>query len=82
MSVSSEGTFDACFTENASEEVIKVKSASEVLSPIFKKHETNRIFLKLDCEGAEFKSTSQTRIGWTVASMSRVGDRVAQSVAR
>ena len=55
MSVSSEGTFDDCFAENASEEVIKVKSASEVLSPIFKKHEANRIFLKLDCEGAEFK---------------------------
>lgn len=34
-------------------ETIIVKSASEVLKPLFDKHKNEGIFLKIDCEGAE-----------------------------
>lgn len=58
MSVSSEGTFDTCFSTNVTIERIQLKKASTVLEPIIVEHRRRnkeRIFLKLDCEGAEFK---------------------------
>ena len=55
MSISSEGTFDECINTNAKTEIIEIRRASEVLRPIFERHKENTIFLKMDCEGAEFK---------------------------
>lgn len=55
MSVSSEGTFDACFWGDVRTETIKVKAAADVLSEIFDRHPGIPVFLKCDCEGAEFK---------------------------
>lgn len=55
MSTSSEGTFDSCFPKDATREKISVRRASDTLGPIIGKHEGESIFLKIDCEGAEFK---------------------------
>ena len=55
MSVSSEATFDSCFTKNVTRHVIQLRKATEVLEPILKKHRNEKIFVKIDCEGAEFK---------------------------
>jgi FkbM family methyltransferase len=55
MSVSSEGTFDECINTNTQTENIEIRNASEVLRPIFERHKEDTIFLKIDCEGAEFK---------------------------
>jgi FkbM family methyltransferase len=55
MSISSEGTFDECINTNAKTEIIETRRTSEVLRPLFERHRENTIFLKMDCEGAEFK---------------------------
>jgi len=55
MSISSEGTFDSCFAGRGSEEAIRVRRAADVLGPIIESHPKEKIFLKVDCEGAEFK---------------------------
>ena len=55
MSASSEGIFDTCFPAASNTETIRVLKASEVLEPIIGRHADDDIFLKLDCEGAEFK---------------------------
>jgi FkbM family methyltransferase len=58
MSISSESTFDICFERNLSEERIQLKKASAVLEAIMRRHKADspaKIFLKVDCEGAEFK---------------------------
>jgi FkbM family methyltransferase len=58
MSISSESTFDTCFKQNLSDESIQLKKASAVLEPIMRRHKADspaKIFLKVDCEGAEFK---------------------------
>ncbi len=55
MSVSSEGTFDSCFWGEVSTEIIDLRRASEVISDIVRRHPGVPIFLKCDCEGAEFK---------------------------
>jgi hypothetical protein len=58
MSVSSEATFGSCFNANATDEVIQVKSGSEALRPIIEKHKAQKIFVKMDREGAKFKIMS------------------------
>lgn len=55
MSISSEGTFDSCIQTNVTTEQIQIKKASEIVAPIIRQHPQDRIFLKIDCEGAEFK---------------------------
>ncbi len=58
MSISSEATFDTCFNENVTYEKIRVKKASEVLGPLIHRHmksSGDKIFLKIDCEGAEYR---------------------------
>lgn len=55
MSISSEGTFDTCFRGNINIETIAIKPAAAVLGEIFERHPNVPIFLKCDCEGAEFK---------------------------
>jgi FkbM family methyltransferase len=55
MSVSSEGTFDDCFWGEVRTETIAIKPAAKILGEIFAKHNGVPIFLKCDCEGAEFK---------------------------
>lgn len=55
ISLSSEGTFNDCFDGTDIE--IELKNASEILMPIVEHHKDNgeKIFLKIDCEGAEYK---------------------------
>lgn len=53
-SVSSRGTFDACFKPE-SLETIDIVCASSALEPIFLSCGQDRVFLKLDCEGAEYE---------------------------
>jgi FkbM family methyltransferase len=58
MSISSESTFDACFGTDVTDERIKIRKASAVLEPIIAEHRRLRhekVFLKIDCEGSEFK---------------------------
>jgi FkbM family methyltransferase len=55
MSISSEGTFDSCIATNTKSETIQLRKASEVIGPIVESHAGEKLFLKVDCEGAEFK---------------------------
>jgi len=55
MSISSEGTFDSCLWGDVRTEIIQVKPAAAIMQEIFDKHPGAPVFLKCDCEGAEFK---------------------------
>ncbi|AWI10177.1 FkbM family methyltransferase [Ereboglobus luteus] len=54
MSVSSKSTFDGCFSEYTLENIM-IEDARTALVPIIESHfGKERIFLKVDCEGAEY----------------------------
>jgi hypothetical protein len=54
MSVSSKNTFDECFVPESIEK-IQIEIADIILAPLLKEHEQGRVFLKIDCEGAEYE---------------------------
>jgi len=54
MSLSSRGTFDSCFEPESVEE-IQVEIAHQTIEPLLRKHQDDRVFLKVDCEGAEYE---------------------------
>jgi FkbM family methyltransferase len=55
MSVSSEAVFDECFSGHRTTETIQLQSASTAIGAILERHPELSVFLKIDCEGAEFK---------------------------
>ena len=53
MSLSTKGTFDSCFNPT-SQVPARIGRADDLLRPLFSRHAESRIFLKVDCEGAEY----------------------------
>jgi len=49
-------TYDACKgAKNAKKEMVAVKDAAEVLTPVLEENKDKHIIVKCDCEGAEFE---------------------------
>jgi FkbM family methyltransferase len=53
MSISSKGTFDECFSAT-SIETVQIEAADSALAALLSVHSEERVFLKIDCEGAEY----------------------------